>query len=234
MWELRKVKDEKEIELMRKAGELTGIGMKAASETIRPGVKEIEVATEIEYAMRRKGSYGTAFDTIVASGIRSAYPHGGCADREIHKGDLVVVDIGATYQNYRSDMTRTITAGKPTEKQQKLYEVVRKAQEKAYQAIKPRAKAEDIDAAARKVITDAGYGEFFVHSLGHSIGLETHEMPRLAPGIKDKLTVGNVVTNEPGIYFPGFGGIRIEDSVLVQKGKGEKLTVGPYSLEAQH
>ena len=233
MWELRKVKDEKEIELMRKAGELTGIGMKAASETIRPGVKEIEVAAEIEYAMRRKGSYGTAFDTIVASGIRSAYPHGGCADREIHKGDLVVVDIGATYQNYRSDMTRTITAGKPTEKQQKLYEVVKKAQEKAYQAIKPKAKAKDIDAVARKVITDAGYGEYFVHGLGHGVGLEVHEMPGLALGSKDKLAIGNVVTNEPGIYFPGFGGIRIEDSVLVQKGKGEKLTVGPYSLEAQ-
>jgi len=233
IWELRKVKDEKELALMRKAGELTSEGMKAAYETIKPGVKEIEVAAEIEYAMRRKGSWGTAFETIVASGTRSAFPHGGCTDREIREGDLVVVDIGATYKFYRSDMTRTIVAGKPSEKQKKLYEIVKEAQEKAYQSIKPKVKAKEIDAAARKVIADAGYGEYFVHGLGHGVGLEVHEPPTLNPESKDRLAIGNVVTNEPGIYVIGFGGIRIEDSVLVQKGEAEKFTKGPYSLQSE-
>lgn len=231
VWELRKVKDEKELELMRKAGELTTQGMKVAHETIRPGVKEYEVAAEIEYSMRKCGCWGTAFDTIVASGVRSAFPHGGCTDREIRKGDLVVVDIGATYHFYRSDMTRTFTAGIPSEKQKKIYEIVRLAQEKAYQTIKPKAKAKEVDAAARKVITDAGYGEYFVHGLGHGVGLEVHEPPVLGPESKDKLVVGNVVTNEPGIYLADFGGFRIEDTVLVQKRKGEKFTDGLYSLE---
>jgi Xaa-Pro aminopeptidase len=230
VWDLRKVKDEKELELMRRAGELTGEGMKAAYETIKPGVKEIEAAAEIEYAMRKRGSWDAAFDTIVASGARSAFPHGGCTEREIRRGDLVVVDIGASYQHYCSDMTRTLSAGKPSEKQKKLYEIVKNAQEKAFQTIKPKEKAEEIDSAARKVIVDAGYGEYFVHGLGHGVGLEIHEPPTLSPESKEKLAIGNVVTNEPGIYLIGFGGIRIEDSVLVQKGEAEKLTKGPYSL----
>jgi Xaa-Pro aminopeptidase len=230
VWELRRVKNGKELKLMRKAGELTSKGMKAAYETIKPGVKEYEVAAEIEYAMRRRGSCGTAFETIVASGARSAFPHGGCTDREIRKGDLVVVDIGATYNYYRSDMTRTLVAGKPSRKQEKIYETVRLAQEKAFQVIKPNVKARDIDTVARKVIADAGYGEYFVHGLGHSVGLEIHEPPTLSPESKDKLVIGNVVTNEPGIYLVGFGGVRIEDTVLVQKPKGEIFTSGPYSL----
>ena len=233
VWELRKVKEEKELELMRKAGELTSFGMKVAYETIRPGLTEIEVAGEIEYAMRKKGGYGVAFETIVASGIRSAYPHGGCANRKIHKGDLVVVDMGAMYEYYRSDITRTVVAGKASEKQKKLYNVVKEAQEKAYRAIKPRAKGKDVDQVARKVIEDAGYGSNFNHGLGHGVGLEVHEPPMLAPNSKDKLVIGNVVTDEPGIYFPGFGGFRIEDTVLVQKGKGEILTKGPYTLEEE-
>jgi Xaa-Pro aminopeptidase len=233
VWELRKVKDEKELELMRKAGELTSEGMKVAYEVIKSGVKEYEVAGEIEYAMRKKSSWGTAFDTIMASGVRSAFPHGGCLDREIRQGDLVVVDIGATYQHYRSDMTRTLVAGKPSEKQKKIYEIVRLAQEKAFQAVKPKAEARDVDAMARKTIEDAGYGEYFVHGLGHGVGLEVHEQPTLSPESKDKLMIGNVVTIEPGIYIVGFGGFRIEDTVLVQKGKAEKFTKGPYTLEAE-
>jgi Xaa-Pro dipeptidase len=230
---LRKVKDEEEIKLMRKAGELTSKGMKAAYETIKPGIREHEVAAEIEHAMRKKGSWGTAFETIVASGVRSAFPHGGCTDRKIRKGDLVVVDIGATYQYYCSDMTRTITAGKPSTKQKKVYEIVKLAQEKAYQAVKPKAKAKQIDAIARKVIKDAGYDKHYVHGLGHGVGLEIHEPPTLNPTNKDELTIGNIVTIEPGIYIINFGGIRIEDTVLVQKRKAEKLTKGPYTLETK-
>jgi len=230
VWELRKVKTPEELELMRRAGELTCEGMKAAYEVIRPGVREYEAAAEIEYAMRKKGSWGTAFDTIVASGIRSAYPHGGCTEREIREGDLVVVDIGASYRYYRSDMTRTLVAGKPSEKQKHLYEIVKTAQQKAVQKIKAKAKAKDIDTAARKVIEEAGYGEYFVHSLGHGVGLEVHEPPVLGQQSKDRLATGNVVTVEPGIYLIGFGGIRIEDTVLVKEHGAEKLTDGWYTL----
>jgi Xaa-Pro aminopeptidase len=228
--QLRRVKDESELELMRKAGDLTKLGMRAAYENIKPGVREYAVAAEIEYAMRRKGSSGTAFDTIVASGVRSAFPHGGCSEREIRNGDLVVVDIGATYQSYRSDMTRTFVAGKPSKKQEKLYEVVREAQQRGFEAIKSRVKAKDVDAAARKVIVDAGYGEYFVHGLGHGVGLEIHEPPVLGPESKERLMVGNVVTDEPGIYLIGFGGVRIEDTVSVRKRRSEKFTDGFYSL----
>ncbi len=231
VWELRKVKDQQEQELMREAGKITVAGMKAAHETIKPGVTEIEVAAEIEYAMRKHKGYGTAFETIVATGTRSAYPHGGCADRKIQKGDLIVVDIGATHEYYKSDMTRTFIAGKPTPKQEKLYETIRTAQEKAYHAIKTKAKAKDIDQTARKIIETAGYGENFNHGLGHGVGLEIHEPPILNTISKDKLAEGNVVTDEPGIYFPGWGGIRIEDTVLVKNHTSEKFTEGFYSLE---
>ncbi len=233
VWRLRKVKDEQEVGLMREAAKLTSRGMETACEVIKPGVREYEVAAEMEYTMRRNGSWGTAFDTIVASGIRSAFPHGGCTDRKIRKGDLVVVDIGATYHYYRSDMTRTVTAGKPSAKQMKIYEHVRLAQEKAFQAVKLGARARDVDSASRKVIEDAGYSEYFVHGLGHGVGLEVHEPPTLNPESKDRLMFGNVVTIEPGIYIPGFGGIRIEDSVIVGKRKPEKLTKGPCTLETE-
>jgi Xaa-Pro aminopeptidase len=233
LWELRKVKDKAEIELMRKAGELTSKGIKTAYETIRPGVREYEVAAEIEYAMRKCGSCGTAFDTIVASGSRSAFPHGGCTDREIQEGDLVVVDVGAVYRYYRSDMTRTVVAGRPSEKQQKIFEIVREAQARAYEAVMAEVTAKYLDGIARKIIEDAGYGKFYVHGLGHGVGLEVHEPPTLNQESNDKLVVGNVVTIEPGIYLPGFGGVRIEDMVLVQKGKAEKLTKGPYVLHTQ-
>lgn len=228
---LRQIKDEHELELMRKAGGLTSIGMKAAQETIRPGIREIEVAAEIEYAMRKKGSWGTAFETSVASGTRSAFPHGGCTERQMRRGDLVVVDIGAVYQHYCSDMTRTFVAGKPSTKQQKLYDVVKAAQDAAHEAIKPKAKAKDVDTAARKVVEKAGYGELFVHGLGHGVGLEVHEAPALSQASKERLAIGNVVTNEPGIYLVGLGGIRVEDSELVQRRKAEKFTRGPYTLK---
>lgn len=233
LWKMRRVKNEEELRLMRKAGVATSAGMHAAIETIRPGVTEIEVAAEIEYAMRKKGGWGTGFETIVASGLRSAYPHGGCTKRKIRKGDIVVVDIGALYEHYHSDMTRTIVAGDPSEKQTRTYEVVKTAQEKAHKAIKAGAKGKDIDMTARKVIDEAGYGKYFVHGLGHGVGLEIHEPPSLAATSKDRLVLGNVVTNEPGIYIPDFGGIRIEDTVLVLEVYGEKLTKGPYSLEAK-
>lgn len=230
---LRRVKDADEIKFMRKAGELTSEGMKVAYETIRSGVKEYAVAAEIEYAMRKGGSGPLAFETIVASGKHSAFPHGGCSERTIREGDLVVVDIGATYNYYCSDMSRTIVAGKASVKQEKIFNVVKTAQENAFQTIKAGVIIADLDAAARKVIEAAGYGDCFVHRLGHGVGLEVHEPPSLGCYNKDSLVAGNVVTNEPGIYICGYGGFRIEDTVLVHKNGGEKLTTGPYSLTAE-
>jgi len=230
---LRAVKDKEEIELMREAGELTSEGMKVACETVKPGAKEYEVAAEIEYAMRKRGAGPTAFETIVASGACSAFPHGGCSGREIREGDLVVVDIGATLNYYCSDMTRTLVAGKPSEKQHKIYDIVKTAQKNAFKSIKAGALVADVDASARKVIEEAGYGDYFVHRLGHGVGLEVHEPPSLNPVSKDALVAGNVVTDEPGIYLPGFGGVRIEDTVLVQKDGGAKFTIGPYSLNGE-
>jgi Xaa-Pro aminopeptidase len=227
---LRSVKDEQEIELIREACRLASIGMQTASEIIRPGVREIEVAAEVEYAMRKKGSNGTSFDTIIASGPTSAFPHGSCSSRTIREGELVVVDLGATVNFYRSDMTRTFVAGKPNDKQRKIYETVKLAHQKAFETIKPGVSAMEVDAAGRGVIEAAGFGEFFVHNLGHGVGLEIHEAPVLSPDSKDTLTVGNVITDEPGIYLPGCGGVRIEDTVLVTGANAEKLTIGSYSL----
>jgi len=229
--ELRIVKDPEEIKLIREASNLANIGMQVASQTIRPGVKEKEVAAEVEYAMRKNGSDGTSFDTIIASGVSSAFPHGSCSDKTIKDGDLVVVDLGATYKFYRSDMTRTFIAGNASEKQAKIYEAVKLAQQKAFQTIKPGVSARDVDEAARQIIEAAGFGGFFVHNLGHGVGLEIHEAPILSPDTKDTLAAGNVVTDEPGIYLPGFGGVRIEDTVLVTTNGAEKLTNGLYSLE---
>jgi Xaa-Pro dipeptidase len=230
---LRMIKDPQEIEYMRKAGALTGEGMKAAYDAVKPGAKEYEVAAEIEFAMRKRGAGPTAFETIVASGACSAFPHGGCSDKEIREGDLVVVDIGATYNYYCSDMTRTLVPGNPTAKQQQIFDVVKSAQQKAFKRIKAGVSVAEVDAAARNVVETAGFAEFFVHRLGHGVGLEVHEPPSLNQTSKYVLAAGNVVTDEPGIYVPGFGGVRIEDTVLVQRGGAEKFTVGPYSLTKQ-
>ena len=229
---LRKVKDPQEIQLIREACKLANIGMKIASETVRPGIKEKQVAAEIEYGMRKAGSDGTAFETIVASGFCCAYPHGASLEKIIHEGDLVVVDLGATYRFYRSDISRTFIAGKPTKEQSRIYETVKLAHQKAFETIKPNVPAKEVDLVAREVIHEAGFGDFFVHNLGHGVGLEVHETPILSPDSTDLLETGNVVTVEPGIYLPGFGGVRIEDTVLVTQDGAEKLTVAPYSLEA--
>ncbi len=228
---LRTVKDETELKYLRKATELTSEGIRTAFEVIKPGVSELEVATEVEYSMRRRGSEGIAFDTIVASGVRSAFPHWDCTDKPVSKGDLVVVDLGARFRYYRADLTRTVVVGKPSAKQARIYEVVREAQDRAFKRLKAGVRACDVDTAAREFIAKAGYGEFFVHNVGHGVGLEIHELPSLNPENKERLEAGNVVTVEPGIYVPDFGGIRIEDTVLVLENGAEKLTEAPYIFE---
>ena len=221
---LRMVKDPTEIMAIKKAAELTDEGIKTAVNAIKPGVREYEAAAEIEYAMRKMGSEGTAFETQVASGRRSAFPHGGCTARKIRKNELIVVDLGAKYNNYRADASRTYLIGKSSPKQRKIFEVVLEAQLKAFQKIGAGVKACDVDAAARKIIEDSGFGKYFVHGLGHGVGLDIHEPPSLNPEGKRTLKGKNVVTIEPGIYIVGYGGVRIEDTVLVQENNAEKLT----------
>jgi Xaa-Pro aminopeptidase len=225
--DLRSVKSQEEIKLIRKACKIAGVGMQTAKEIMWLGTKERDAASEIEYAMRKAGSDGVAFETIVASGPTSAFPHGSNLERTIQDYDFIIVDIGATYKSYRSDITRTFIASKATDKQARIYDAVKLAHQKALETIKPKVAANDVDKAGRQVIEEAGYGEFFVHNLGHGVGLEVHEAPILSPDSKDILAAGNVVTDEPGIYVPGLGGVRIEDTILVTKNGAEILTAGP-------
>jgi len=230
VWSLRKVKDETELRLIKRAADLTSRGMKKASEILEVGLKEREIAAEVEYEMRKAGSDGVAFESIVSSGPDSAFPHGGQSEREIRKGEFVVVDIGAKVKGYCADLTRTFITGKPTSRQAEIYRTVKEAQSLAVSRIHSGIEAKEIDEAARDHITEMGYGEYFVHSLGHGVGLEVHEPPALGPTSKDVLAAGNVVTVEPGVYIPQFGGVRIEDTVLVLDKGEEKLTKAPVSL----
>lgn len=225
--EIRSIKDPEEIKLIREACRLATIGMQTAKEIMWLGTKEKDAAAEIEYSMRKAGSDGVAFETIVASGPTSAYPHGSNLERTIQDGDFIIVDIGATHKFYRSDITRTFIASKATYHQAIIYDTVKLAHDKALETIKPQVAASEVDRAARCVIEEAGFGEFFVHNLGHGVGLEVHEAPILSPDSKDTLVLGNILTVEPGIYVPGLGGVRIEDTFLVTKNGAEILTVGP-------
>jgi Xaa-Pro aminopeptidase len=229
--DLRRVKDATEISLMREACRIADIGVKVAGEVIRPGLKEKDVAAEVEYAMRKAGSDGVAFETIIASGYCCAYPHGTFLEKTIGDGELVVVDLGASWRFYRSDITRTFIAGKAGEKEMRMFETIKLAQQKAFEVIAPHVLAHQVDFVARQVIEDAGYGDLFVHNLGHGVGLEVHEAPILSPDSKDVLEVNNIVTDEPGIYVSGLGGVRIEDTVLVTESGGERLTKAPIELK---
>jgi len=230
VWDLRKVKDASEIACIRRAALLTDVAAKTAAEVIKPDMREYEVAAEVEYAMRKLGSEGTGFSTIVASGPRSAFSHGGCTSKKIKRGELIQFDVGARYQNYVADLTRTFLIGKPSPKQMRIYEIVKEAQEKACQKIRDGVKAKQVDMVARALIKKHGFGENFPHGLGHGVGLAVHEPPALNTVSKDILKAGNVVTDEPGIYILGYGGVRIEDTVLVKKNGAERLTKAPYPM----
>jgi Xaa-Pro aminopeptidase len=229
--DMRKIKNKEEIKNLRKAGELTVRGMQVASQVISPGIKESEVVAEIEYAIRKHDCSGIAFETIVASGKGSAFPHGSSSRKEICKGDLVVVDVGAKYNFYCSDMTRTFVVGKASEKQKRIVQIIKRAQREALKILRNGVDAKFVDNVARKIIEKEGYGGFFVHSLGHGVGLEVHEQPILNSVNKDKVMAGNVVTVEPGIYITDYGGVRIEDTVLVKNNGIEKFTDGINNFE---
>jgi len=221
---LRAVKDAGEIALMENAARL---GCRVFGEVLRlikPGVREVELAAEIEYRMRRGGASGPAFETIVAFGERTALPHARATGRKLRKNELVVLDLGAILRHYCCDLTRTVYVGRAPAKIRGWYRAVLAAQWAAREALRPGVAAGEVDEAARGVLRKAGLEQFFTHSLGHGLGLEVHEEPRLAKGQKQQLEPGNVVTLEPGVYVRGVGGIRVEDDAVVTRSGARLLT----------
>ena len=223
MQNLRMIKSAEELALLRRSAELAMLGMNRAAELIEPGRTELEIAAEVEYAMRRAGSEGTSFQIIVASGGNSWLPHSTVTRKKLRRGELVVIDLGATFEGYASDMTRTFELSS-TPKQSKILQIVRNAQEAALAKVRDGAEAKAVDAAARTLIARAGYAKFFNHGTGHGVGLEIHEAPSLTPSTMDILRKGMVITVEPGIYTPKVGGARWEDTVLVKSNGYEPLT----------
>jgi len=224
---LRRVKDSLEIAQIRQAGHLTAAVFQEIRPQIRPGVRESDLAAEIEYRMRRAGADGAAFETIVASGVRSAWPHARASSKLLKKSELVILDLGAILNAYAADMTRTIHLGDPPRRVRSLYNAVLEAQRRAVEAVQAGERTCDVDRAARRVLRHSRLERFFTHSAGHGVGLEIHESPRVARGDKYRLEPGCVITVEPGVYLEGFGGIRIEDTVLVGEGQQEILTPAP-------
>ena len=221
---LRMRKDPQELGVMRKTAILAGGVLEGVLKLIRPGVRETEIAAEIEYQMKRHGASGPSFETIVASGARGALPHARPTAKKLRKNELVVLDLGAILGHYCSDMTRTVHLGRASKRVQAWYRSVQTAQQAAVAAVKAGVTCGEVDAAAREVLKKNGLSRYFVHSTGHGLGLEVHEDPRIARDQAIRLEAGNVITIEPGIYMEGVGGIRIEDDVVVRQGSAEVLT----------
>ena len=228
---LRERKDADEVARIREAVWFAEKAFGVLRATLRPEKTEKQVADELEQQLRLFGAQGCSFPTIVAAGPRAALPHARATASPIGNADFVLVDWGATGNLYKSDLTRVLVTGKISPKLERVYRVVLSAQEQAMAAIRPGAVAQEVDAIARRVIADAGFGRYFGHGLGHGLGLEIHEAPRLAAKVATVLQPGMVVTVEPGIYLPGWGGVRIEDDVLVTRTGYEVLTSVPKTLE---
>jgi Xaa-Pro aminopeptidase len=224
---LRMVKDQEEIRHIRAAGEITAAAFAEVLGLVRPGVAELDLAAEIEYRMRKKGAEGAAFETIVASGPRGASPHARTSSKLLGKDELVILDLGAILAGYAADMTRTLYLGRPNRRVRGFYDAVVVAQRQAVETVRPGVPAGRVDAAARRVLASRGVGKYFTHSTGHGVGLEVHEKPRVARGERTLLKDGCVITVEPGIYLEGYGGIRLEDTLLVGRQGSEILTPAP-------
>lgn len=221
---LRLIKNGTEIKILKEAAKIADAAFTHILDFIRPGKTELQVANELEFFMRSLGATSSSFDIIVASGYRSALPHGVASDKVIETGDFVTLDFGAYYEGYVSDITRTIAVGQPTDKLKEIYSIVLEAQLRGVNGIKPGLTGKQADALTRDYITEKGYGEFFGHSTGHGIGLEVHEGPGLSVKSDVVLEPGMVVTVEPGIYIPGLGGVRIEDDIIITEEHNERLT----------
>lgn len=227
---LRMIKTTEEIELIKKAAWVSDEAFKYILTFIKPGVSEIDIANELEFHMRKNGATGAAFDIIVASGHRSALPHGVASDKKIEKGDMLTLDFGAYYQGYRSDMTRTIAVGEPPEKLKEVYQIVYDSLQKALSNMKAGITGKEADSYSRDFIKAKGYGKNYGHGSGHGIGLDIHENIFMSTVCEDILEENMVLTVEPGIYIPKIGGVRIEDDVIVTKNGVEVITNSPKEL----
>ncbi len=227
---LRAIKDENELEKIRQAAKLADEGFMHIINFIKPGMKESEVALELEFFMRKKGAIGASFDFIVASGKRSSMPHGVASDKVIELGDFVTIDFGCVYNGYCSDMTRTIVVGKASEKQKEIYNIVLEAQLKVIEYAKANITGIELDNIARQYIIEKGYGDKFGHGLGHGIGLDVHELPNVNSLGTNTLKPNMVISDEPGIYIEDFGGVRIEDLLILTEDGCEVINSSPKHL----
>ncbi|WP_025026212.1 M24 family metallopeptidase [Caldalkalibacillus mannanilyticus] len=227
---LRMVKEEEELQLIRQAVRIVDETYEHILKFIKVGMREWDVAMELEFYMRKLGATSSSFSIIVASGVRSALPHGVASEKVIEQGDFVTLDFGALYQGYCSDMTRTFAMGEPCDKLKEIYDVCLQAQLIGVQQMRAGMTGKEADALCRDYISAKGYGEYFGHSTGHAIGLEVHETPGLSVKVDRKLEPGMVVTVEPGIYLPGIGGVRIEDDIVITEDGNEILTQSPKEL----
>ena len=226
----RLVKDPKELEFIRRACDIASKSFEEIVPTIRAGVTESEVAAELVYRMQRNGASGAAFRTIVGSGPNAAEPHYTAGPRKLERGDLVVIDFGAHFHMYHSDITRTVVVGRASEEQRRMYDTVARAQQAALARMKVGVKGKAVDAAARSLIDATKYKGRFIHGLGHSIGLAVHDGGSLNASSDVVLKANMVFTNEPGVYVPGYGGVRIEDDVLIEKAGPRVLSTAPRDL----
>jgi len=224
---LREVKDDEEIEAIEKSVNLADQAFEKILGMLKPGLQEREISLELEFFIRRAGASKVPFPLILASGPRGALPHGVASERVLGGGDMITLDYGAVLNNYCSDLSRTVVLGEPSPKQKELYAIVLEAQLAGIAAVRPGIQAREVDYVVRKVIEKHGYGENFGHSTGHGLGLSIHEPPRLSSKDETVLKAGMVVTIEPGIYLPGWGGVRIEDTILVTEDGCRVLSKSP-------
>lgn len=228
--QLRAVKDETELGCFRKACEITDKLFAHVLEYVEPGVTELGIAEEMRHYIMKEFGAKPSFDFIVAAGENGSMPHAIPSERPVRNGDMVTLDFGAEWMGYKADMTRTFAVGNPSEKMREVYAVVREAQRRGAEALKPDALCKDVDAVARGYIAEQGYGEYFGHGLGHGVGLQIHERPNLKPVSEDVLAPGMAVTMEPGIYIPGEGGVRIEDTCVITAAGHESLFTSSKDL----
>lgn len=228
--DLRMYKDEEELDRMVKAQRISEKALEEILKFIKPGVTEKEIAAKLEYDMLRFGAEKMSFDPIVASGPNGSMPHAIPSEKKVEKGEFITMDFGCKYQGYCSDMTRTVALGEPTEEMKKVYHIVLEAQLTGIAAAKAGVVGADVHEAAQKVIDDAGYGEYFGHGFGHSLGIEIHEEPRFSPSCKQVIGAGATLSAEPGIYIPGKFGVRIEDVLMLKENGCEVITKAPKEL----
>lgn len=227
---MRAVKDDEELECIKKAQEIAEAAFDEVKAMIRPGVTEREIALELNRLMFEKGAEDISFDTIVLSGVNTSMPHGVPSDKRVEEGEFVLMDFGAVYNGYHSDMTRTLCVGEPSDEMKKVYDIVLEAQLAGINAAKAGITGSELDKVSRDIIEQAGYGECFGHSLGHGVGLEIHEKPNASPNYRLPLNKGAVVTVEPGIYIAGKFGVRVEDFVILTENGCENLTKSAKNL----